>query len=177
MSLLNTIEPDQAEGTVAETYQEVSQVIGFVPNALKMYSTNPVMLKQRWEGIGYYLQHPTLSGGLFACIRLLVSVGRRCDYCINLNTSMLINQFGVKPEQIQEMRESPEQAPLNDKEKALLLFVLRAVTDSNGITATEIKSLRDTGCTDREIFDALSHGSQQVAGDIMLNALKVENDF
>jgi len=177
MSLLKTIELDQAEGTVAETYQEVEKVLGFVPNALKMYSTNPVMLGLRWEGIGYYLRHPTLSGSLFACIRLLVSVGQRCDYCINLNTGMLVNQLGVKPEQIEEMRENPEHAPLNDKEKALLLFVVRAVRDSNGVAPSEIESLRGLGCTDLEIFDALSHGAQQVAGDILLNAFKVENDF
>lgn len=177
MSLLNTIEPDQAEGAVAETYQDISKMIGFVPNALRMYSTNPVMLRQRWAGISYYFQHPTLSGSLFACIRLLVSVTQRCEYCITLNTGMLMNQFGVKPEQIEAMKQNPEGAPIDDKEKALLVFVLRSVADSNGTTAAEIQSLRDTGCTDQEIFDALSHGAQQVAGDIMLNALKVENDF
>ena len=177
MSLLHTVAPEHAQGTVAETYEAVNQAVGMVPNAIRMYSTNPRILKSRWQEIGYFMQHPTLSAALFACIRLLVSVGERCDYCVTLNTGMLINRFGWSPEQVRAAKENPEQAPLNDKEKALLLLVLRAVRDSNGVPAQAVASLRDAGCTDLEIFDALYHGAQQVAGDIMLNTLKVEIDF
>jgi len=177
MSLLETIGPADATGETAATYRAVREAVGFVPNALVMYSTNPVILRHRWEEISYFLHHPTLSGKLLACIRLLVSVGQRCDYCIGLNTGMLVERFGVEPVRIDAMRKNPEEAPLDPKEKALLLFVVRAVADSNGVPTEALAELPRAGCTDREIFDALTHGAQQVAGDIMLNALRVENDF
>jgi hypothetical protein len=51
------------------------------------------------------------------------------------------------------------------------------VADSNGVTAGDLDRLKALGSNEREIFDALAHGSQQVAGDIILNAFKVEADL
>ena len=59
----------------------------------------------------------------------------------------------------------------------MLQFVMKGIGDSNSITAQDIEDLKQLGCSEREIFDALAHGAWQVAGDIMLNAFKVERDF
>ena len=75
------------------------------------------------------------------------------------------------------MIKDPEQVPLDDEEKALLLYVVRTTADSNAASNADIDALRKMGCSDMEIFDALHHGARQVAADIMLNAFKVENDF
>lgn len=176
MSLLKTIEPTQAEGKLAEIYQQVKATIGFIPNAFKISSINPTLLEQQWQALGYYFQHPTLSGKLFASIRLLVSINERCKYCIDVNVGLLLNNFGVTPDQLAAMQENPQQAPLDEKEKHLLLFVLKAIADSNSTSEADIQVLHSHGCTDLEIYDALSHGTRQVAGDIMINALKVEHD-
>ncbi len=176
MSLLKTIEPAQAEGKLAELYQQVKATIGFIPNAFKMSSINPTLLEGRWQTLSYYFQHPTLSGKLFASIRLLVSITKQCKYCVEVNSGLLLNMFGVTPDQLIAMRENPQKVPLEEKEKHLLLFVLKAVADSNSTSEADIQVLRSHGCTDLEIYDALSHGAQQVAGDIMINALKVERD-
>jgi AhpD family alkylhydroperoxidase len=176
MSLLKTIEPAQAEGKLAEIYQQVKATIGFIPNGFKMSSINPTLLEQQWQAMGYYFRHPTLSGKLFASIRLLVSITQQCKYCVDLNYGILLKQLGVTPEQLAAMQENPQNAPLEEKEKHLLLFVLKAVSDSNSTSEADIQVLRSQDCTDLEIYDALSHGARQVAGDIMLNALKVERD-
>jgi AhpD family alkylhydroperoxidase len=177
MSLLKTIEPAQAEGKVAEIYQQVKTTIGFIPNSFKMSSTNPYLLELQWQNIGYYIRHPTLSGKLFASIRLLVSITQQCQYCIDLNSGLLLKVFGVTPDQLAAMQENPQNAPLAEKEKHLLLFVLKTVSNSNSTSEADIQALRSKGCTDLEIYDTLSHGAQQVAADIMLNALKVERNI
>jgi AhpD family alkylhydroperoxidase len=177
MSLLKTIEPEQAEGKVGEVYQGMNDAIGFIPNAIKMFSINPKMLEEQWHNLGYYIQHPTLSGKLFASIRMLVSVTHHCEYCIDFNAGMLLNQLGVTSEQLEAMKQNPENAPLDEKEKSLLVFVIKAVSDSNSVSEVDIQELRRQDCTDLEIFDALAHGARQVSGDILLNAFKVEKDF
>jgi len=113
----------------------------------------------------------------YSTIRLLVSVTQHCEYCIDFNAGILLNQLGVTPEQLEAMKQNPENAPLNEKEKSLLVFVIKAVSDSNSVSEVDIQALRRKDCTDLEIFDALAHGARQVSGDILLNAFKVEKDF
>lgn len=177
MPLINTIEPENAEGTVAEVYAEISGMFGFVPNAIKLDSINPEQMSRHWNGIKQSIQHPSLSQKLFTLIRLLISEVHRCEYCIGLNAGMLIQMHGMTQEQISEVVKDPAAAPLEEKEKALLLFVMSATEDSNGVTADMLEELKAKGCSEREIYDALSHGAQQIAGDIILNAFKVEADL
>ncbi len=176
MSLLNTVNPEQAEGTVAAIYRQAGQMMGFVPNALRLDSVNPAHMERHWAGIGEAVSHPTLSRKLFTMIRLLVSEIHRCDYCIGMNAAMLMNGEGMSREDIDRLATDPGSAPLNPKERALLLFALDAVRDSNGVTAEQVEALREAGCSDREIFDVTVHASQMVAGDIMLNTFKVQPD-
>ena len=177
MPLINTIEPKNATGTVAEIYNEINAMFGSVPNAIKLDSINPEHMARHWNGIKESLQHPTLSQKLFTLIRHLISEAQHCEYCIGFNAGMLIQMHGMNQEQIAECVRDPMLAPLDEKEKALLQFVVKTVNDSNGTTAAEIEELKAKDCSEREIFDALAHGAQNVAGDIMLNAFKVEADM
>ncbi len=174
MSLLEYIDTDEATGSVKEIYDMAEEMMGYVPNALKMHSVNPPMLEQLWQYMGTVMNHPTLSGELFTCIRLLTSIRYECEYCVTMNENMLLNMSGYTGEQIDAIKDNPDFAPLPDKEKALLKYVVKAVDNSNTVGEAEVKVLRDTGCTDVEIYDALRHGANQVMGDILLNAFKVD---
>jgi alkylhydroperoxidase family enzyme len=88
-----------------------------------------------------------------------------------------MQMYGMSAEDIARVKQSPQQAPLEEKELALLQFVMQGIGDSNSITAEDMEALKQKGCSEREIFDALAHGAWQVAGDIMLNAFKVEPDL
>jgi len=176
MSLLAQVEQADATGVVAEVYQQAEQMMGYVPNALKMHSINPFMLEQLFTYMGTVMQHETLSGKLFAAIRMLVSVDQKCDYCINFNEGMLINAYGVSADVVAAMKANPEGCGFDEKEKALLLYTIKATRDSNGVGETDIQQLRDIGCSDLEIYDALRHGANQVMGDILLNAFQVEKE-
>ena len=176
MSLIHTVDPQQAEGTVANIYNEVQAMFGFVPNGMKLDSVNPERMEQHWRAIGTTLNHPTLSQTFFTCVRYLVSEVQRCEYCIGINAGMLINMHGVDPETVGRMAADPTLAPLDEKEKALLLFALRMTEDSNSSGPEDIEALKGAGCSEREIYDAVSSAAQMVAGDIVLNTFKVQPD-
>ena len=133
-------------------------------------------LRQLWDYIGTIVQHESLSPALFTIIRLLVSEQQKCEYCVGLNAGFLM-QEGMTEEQIDAIKADPQQAPLNDKEKALLLLVMKAAKDSNSLTAEDMDKVRAQGASDREIYDAIGHAANQMWGDMMLNAFKVERDF
>jgi uncharacterized peroxidase-related enzyme len=177
MPLITTTPPQQAEGKTAEVYRDIENKFGFIPNAIQLDSINPNHMARHWEGIQESITHQSLSPKLFALIRLLVSEATDCDYCVGFNAGILMQMHGMSDEDIARVKQAPEQAPLDEKERALLLFVMKAIGDSNGITGQDIEALKQLGCSEREVFDALAHGAWQVAGDIMLNAFKVERDF
>lgn len=177
MPLIHTVTPENATGEVAAVYNEIKAMFGFVPNAIQLDSINPVRLRHHWEGIKQAVTHRTLSQELFTTIRLIASEIEHCEYCIGLNAGLLMQMHGRSAEEIAAIRANPASAPLNAKEKALLVFVIKALKDSNATTRQDIDALHAAGNDDREIFDALTHGTQQIAGDIILNAFKVAPDL
>ena len=176
MSLIQTVSPESATGDIAALYAGIKERMGFVPNAIQLRSASPALLKLQMEGMGYFMQHPTLSMPLLACIRMLVSQKTDCTYCIDLNGSMLVNAMGWTMEQVAATRADPSAANLEAKEVAMLKFVLKGVGDSLSITAADLDALRALGWSDRDILDGLYHGANMVTGDILLNAFKVEKD-
>lgn len=177
MALIKTIEPEDASGELATLYKMVERAFGRVPNAFKLLSISPELLKQQVAFTGYYGKHPTLSAPLLTCMRMLVSQQSNCAYCIDLNAGLLINMMGWTPEQVAATCADVSQANLPERERALLALVLKSVQDSNSVTAADMNALRELGWSDGDIVDGLFHGARMLAADILLNALQVERDF
>jgi len=177
MSILQTVTPEHATGEVAATYAQIRNAWGGVPTAIQVFSATPFLLQHQWEYYGSVMQHPALSPALTACIRMLVSQAGSCAYCIDMNAGMLINRMGWTPEQVAATRADFRHSPLTDKEKMLLGLVLKATRDANSVTTLDIEAARTVGWSDGDILDAVNHGARMVAGDIVINAFKVERDF
>jgi len=174
-ALIKTINPQEASGKVKEIYDQFVQQIGFIPNAFQINSTSEFLLRRQAESFGYYMQHPVLKPHFQAIVRLLVSMEKDCEYCVNVNTGILL-QAGLSMEQIQATKENPENAPLEEKEIALLKFLLKVVTNSNSTTPEDISLLKEYGWSDSVILEATHQAASQVASDMILNAFKVENE-
>lgn len=177
MSLIETVAPEQATGTVAEVYREIGQVLGRVPNGMRLYSVSPTLLAHQWQQMGYYMKHPSLSPALLATIRLLVSQANDCDYCIDMNSGMLIGMFGLTPEQVAAIRRDPEAAPFAARDRALLKLVLKTVVQRVPATRAELDALAALGWLPTDVLDAVAHGARNVSVDVLLNAFAVESDF
>lgn len=176
MAILKLVEKEEATGKVAEIYERMTAAMGFVPNAFKLYSPSEYLLETVSGNMGYYMRHKTLGGKLLAFIRLLVSEQEKCVYCVTVNSRILL-QYGVLPDALAGIKADPSTAPLEEKEKALLLFVLKMVKDSNSIVAEDLEKLRALGWSDGEILDGAYHGANQVASDMILNAFKITPDM
>ena len=177
MSLIATISPEHATGQVADIYGQIRQVLGGVPNALRMHSASPNALAAQWADIGYYFKHPSLGLPLLAAIRMLVSQRNDCEYCVGFNESLLINRAGFTPEQTAAAKRDPASLPLSEKDRHMLLFVLKATQTPKTVGVSDLDRLRALGWTDPDIFDAVNHGARNVAVDILFNTFKIENDF
>lgn len=171
------VQPEEATGDVARIYDEILQAFDNVPNVLKVWSVSPFLLKQQWEFVAYSMKHPKLSGPLLACIRLMIARGNHCDYCVDMNTGMLLDTYGWTPDQVEYLIDNPADANLPHEEKAMLGLVLKAVRHSTQVTANDVAHVRDQGYSDQDIMEAVAHGARMAASDIVHNAFKVVRDF
>lgn len=177
MSLIKITPPERAEGQLAETYREIQELFGMVPNALQISSASPQLLASRWHDVHYFRNQPNLGRALQATIRLLVSDANDCAYCVDFNAAMLINTCDQTPEQVAATRQDPSQAPLSTKDKALLLFTLKSLHTPAEVNAEDVAALHALGWTDRDLLDAVTLAANNRALDMILNTFKIERDF
>lgn len=175
MSLIQTTPPEKAEGKLAELYEGAEQFFGAVPNNVRMLGVSPAVLENQFHFAQYYMNHPTLSAPLLATLRMLVAKASKSAYCEQLNAGMLV-RHGLAAKQVEAAKADPGQAPLSEKEKALLLFVLRAVSDPHAISVGDMEGLRAMGWADVDIFDAVAHGARAVATNIIFDTFKIDRD-
>jgi uncharacterized peroxidase-related enzyme len=171
MSYLKTVSPEDATGQVAEVYKPVMEMVGMVPAPLQLMSASPNLLVIQKQIIDYYGAHPTLSQGLLALIRLLVSEELQYEYCISFNSNILKMVGIASDDQLAAVMADPRQAPLEEKEKALLALVLKVCANPEEVQESEIQDLRDLGWEDPDIMDAVSHGLMMVQGGILAKAV------
>lgn len=176
MSLIQTVHPDDAQGQVADIYEQIEGAMGHVPQVMQMYSGSPWLLANQWDGIKYYRGHKSLSPALLAMVRMLVSQENECEYCVGFNAGMLINHLGFTPEQIAATKRDPRQAPLPDKDRAMLELVLKATSTPKAVTSADLDRLRKLGWSDADMLDAVAHGTRNMMVDVILNTFKVDND-
>ena len=72
------------------------------------------------------------------------------------------------------MIKDPLKAPLEEKEQAMLSFVIKAVKSPDAVEQQDMDKLHDLGWTDRDILDALAHGTNMVGSSILMKTFKMD---
>lgn len=174
MPLIKTVPPSEATGKVADNYNWLMEIIGAVPKPFELMSVSPGLQAIQKQMMEYYLKHPSLSMGLKTLIRLLVAEELGYHYCVSLNSEVLKKLGIMDDDQLAAVLADPGKAPLEDKEKAMLIFVLKAMKTPEAVEQKDIDSLRDMGWSDTDIFDATVHGTLMMQGDVLFKAFKME---
>ncbi|MBI5251146.1 MAG: hypothetical protein HY912_16785 [Desulfomonile tiedjei] len=176
MALIPITPPEKAEGKLAELYASAEHFFGTVPNNVQLLGVSPTVLENQLYFAQYFMTHPTLSAPLLSMIRMLVSKACKSQYCDSFNVALL-TKFGFSPEQIQGARTDPEKAPLGEKDKAMLLFVLKATDEPHAVASSDVDKLRALGWANADIFDAVAHGARAVGTNIIFDAFKIDQEL
>jgi len=173
MALIQTVEPEKADGQAKKIYDIMQQTAGTIPAPLQLASASPWLLNMIWQSIQYYSQHPKLGFGLLSAIRYLVA--QHCEYafCTGFNKKFLKMQ-GMSEEDIEKIQEDPLQAPLDDKDRGMLAFVMKAIKTPDAIANEDMAQLHDLGWQDSEILEALSHGTNMISSSILMKTFKMD---
>ncbi|MEJ2164429.1 MAG: hypothetical protein P8X90_02795 [Desulfobacterales bacterium] len=173
MALIQFVEPDKAEGQAKEIYDSMQKYAGVIPAPLQLASASPWMLNMAWQSIQYYSRHSHLGFGLLSSIRYLVARHYDYEFCTGFNRNMLKMQ-GLSDEDIARMEENPLETPLDDKDRAMVAFVLKAIKTPDAVEKEDVNQLHDLGWTDSDILDALAHGTNMIGSSIMMKTFKMD---
>ena len=174
MALIQTIDPKEATGSVKEVYDKMLKVAPVVPKPLQMMSPSPDLLSIVFQSLTYFLKNSSFSPLLLAHIRLLVAHQFDYRYCVAFNTSVMQMLSDLTDDQIEQLKKDPSTAGLEDKEKQLLLFVLKAVDTPTAIGEADVSALREMGWTDQEMVEATHYGADMVRHGILFKAFKMD---
>ncbi len=171
-ALLTPSAPPGEEARVAATLDAIEKQLGFVPDALRLFSFSPPLLEGFVSNIGYFNSGERLPPSLMAIVRYLVSTAANCTFCIDLNEGILAN-MGADLDKVRAARTNPEMAPVSEKEKPLLRIALKAVAEPSSVTQADISAAREQGWSDRDIFDTVVQAANNRSLNIILLAFKV----
>ena len=174
MALIRTISPEEATGRVKEVYENMMKVAPVVPKPLQLLSSSPELLSIMFQSILYFSNNPSFSPLLLAHIRLLVAHRFDYGYCVMFNSGILQMLTEITDDQLEDLKKDPSVASLKDKEKRLLLFVLKAVDRPEQIDHKDVSDLHDLGWTDQEILEATNYGADMVRHGILFKAFKMD---
>jgi alkylhydroperoxidase family enzyme len=174
MSLLETVAPENAEGDVEKAYSFFTNNGIPIPKPFELMSVSPELLKIQSQLLEYYSKHPTLGFPLLTMIRFLVAKEFNYAFCTDFNRNFLKMQ-GMEDGEIEETISAPDTAPLEDKDKALLVFVLKSIKTPDAVSAEEVDALHELGWTDRDILDATVHGTGMIGPSFLLKAFKMDS--
>lgn len=175
MGLLETKTLETAEGKMKEALRFFNEMLGEIPGPLRMLSVSPALFNLQTESINYYSNHPHLGFQLLSLIRYLSAEACHNGVCITFNGKLLKKQ-GMEEEEIRELKKDPSTAPLEEKDKAMLLFVMKAVKNPDEVDQTDVDALRKIGWTDTDIFDAVAQGANMVGSAILTRAFKIDSE-
>jgi hypothetical protein len=173
MALINTVSPEKAAGIIKEGYDFFMERAGAIPRPLEMMSVSPGLFALQLKRIEYFSKHPSLSFALLAHIRYLVARNLDYSFCMDFNRHIL-KKLGLADKDIRDIENDPSQSLLEEKENALLAFVVRAVRQPGAGYAEEIKKLKAMGWEERDLVDALAQGVSMIDHAVMMEAFQMD---
>lgn len=173
MPLIDTVAPENAEGTIKEAYDMFMKHIGIVPRPMEMMSASPALFELQLRRIQYYATHPTLSFALLAHIRYLAAHSLDYPFCTDFN-KMLLKKQGLTEEDLRTIEADPGKSLLEERENAMLAFVVKAVKTHGAVAAEDIQHLKEMGWNDRDMMDALAQGVNMIDHSIMMKAFQMD---
>ena len=176
-SLIGFTDTKEAKNDVKAVYEEITKAWGFVPVIIKQYSVNPKLLRSQWELYKTLAQNKNFDQKMLAMMRMILGESQDCAYCVGLNKGMLVNMFKVPMDEVVKLSKDANSAKLDKKQKAMLLFIIKAVKTPHKTTSEDITQLKKLGWSDADIFEGVKSGTNVISATTLIDALKLQKDY
>ena len=151
MPRLNVVEPEQAQGEVKATFEELKKKNGKVLNIFKGMGNSAAALEAYLAPVAA-LAKGQLSNQDREVIYLAVSQSNGCHYCLSAHTG-LAKKAGFSDDEVLAVRRFE---PTADNHKALLRFVLRVIDTKGFVDDADLAAVRRAGYSDGQIAESIA---------------------
>jgi uncharacterized peroxidase-related enzyme len=155
MPYITTIEPEDAQGPLADVYQRILKARGHLANIYKLSSLSPELLQRHYDMYMTQLMAPDgLSLLEREAVAAAVSVANECAYAMHAHLTAL-REEGGDDELIGAIEEGAEPDLAPKRLKRLVYFARKLTLLPNSMSRQDIEDLRMAGLGDLEILQAV----------------------
>jgi len=157
---VDLVEPDEAEGRVAEIYEEILATReGEMDEEMSLnkmwmvFANAPDVLDVFWPHMRDAYRAGSLPFELTSKVSLVTATVMECEGCRFFHTDRLQRE-GVDDDEIERMRQQEiEESAFSEREYEILRFTERTADDPHSITRDDVDRLREVGLSDAEIVE------------------------
>jgi uncharacterized peroxidase-related enzyme len=173
MAFVSTVAVDKATGEVRAMYERTQGALGYVPNYAKIFSHRPDVMAG-WSGLLASIRGH-LDTRRYELVTVAAARALRSSYCMLAHGSVLLQQF-YSLEQMMAIAGHPDTSTLSAAELTMTAFAEKIARDASAITEADVRTLRERGFSDTEIFDIAATAAARCFFSKLLDALGAEPD-
>ena len=153
MSWIDEIEISEADGRLAEIYQELVEKRGKVSNILKVHSLRPEAMSGHLDlYMTLMFGRSGLSRAEREAIGVVVSAENDCAYCVNHHTEAL-RRFIKDEETLSMLMTADGLETLEPRLSNIVRHAEKLTSAPEAMTESDLGELRAVGLSDRDILD------------------------
>jgi uncharacterized peroxidase-related enzyme len=107
-------------------------------------------------------------------MRYLVAEANHCTYCVGFNKGMMFNIFKMSEDEINALQKDPSTAKLDEKQKAMLLFMLKSTSHPTDVNQADIDALKKLGWSETDIMEGVKQATEMVATSLFIDTFKIQ---
>jgi len=172
MPIINTVTATTAEEGGKELMDLVASKAGEIAKPLELIGVSSILSKIRATQIMLYATS-NLSQTLMTTIRFLSAERCGSGGCVVFNGNALKKSEGLTDSDLAALKNDPNLAPLNDREKKLLAFADTAVKNPDWASQKDIDALRELGWSDNDILEATYQATDMAVIATLMHIFKV----
>jgi len=163
-----------AKDDVKAVYTEIKAAFGIVPEPIKGLSLNPSMLRNTWEMYKLMGNNQNFLPKTTTMMRYLVAEANHCEYCVGFNKGMMLNIFKMSEDEINALQRDPNTAKLDEKQKSMLLFMLKSTSHPTDVMQSDIDALKKLGWSETDIMEGVKQATEMVATSLFIDTFKIQ---
>ena len=171
--LISYTSSDKATGDVKAVYDEIKKAWGMVPEPLKALSLNPKILRNQWEFYKTIGENKNFEPKMTTMMRYLIAEQHQCKFCVGFNKGMLLNMFKLSANEVEALEKEPSSAKLEEKQKAMLLFMLKSTSKPYDVNQEDIEGLKKLGWSEKDIMEGAKEAMDMVATSLFIDTFKI----
>lgn len=153
MAWIDVVDEENAEGKLAELYEQIRSSRGKVANIMKIHSLHPEAMETHLE---FYLTIMFKRAGLSREQRELVATAvssiNNCEYCTQHHGEAL-HAYWKDEERLEQLIEDHRSIVLSEADRALVDYAIKLTEHPNDMAEADVQRLRDVGFTDEAILN------------------------